>query len=444
MDDLYGDIGLDSVPEPEPASAPAPSAPAAQDQKEQEAEPAAPESKSEPLPEQTKAATETTANDAAGEEEANGAQEGEANGAQEQQDQVQGQGTALTQSAPLGESDPSIDNKVFIGGISWESSEDGLKMYFDQFGEVLEVKIMRDKFTGNPRGFGFIEFRDGTGVDRATAKRMHTIDRKQVEVKRAVTKSQSAENNNKNEEKEKCKLFIGGLPQDCKEPDLRAHFEKHGTIADVIVMFDQQTGRSRGFGFVTYEDNAIAEKVLQMQHEISGKWVDVKKYQARSRQQRQQRQGFGGGGRGGYGGGYGGYQQQGGYGYGGGYQQQGGYGYGGGYQQQQGGYGYGGYQQQQGGYGYGPYGAQGGYDYGGAAYNQGADQGYGNYAYGGQQQAAYNQGAQSGYGADQQQQQQQGGYGYGAEQAQQQGGGSDSRGAGGGRDKARQSRYRPY
>jgi RNA recognition motif-containing protein len=50
------------------------------------------------------------------------------------------------------------------------------------------------------------------------------------------------------------KLFVGGLPPNVTDHDFRTFFEKFGTVLDSVVMFDRETHRSRGFGFVTFAD----------------------------------------------------------------------------------------------------------------------------------------------------------------------------------------------
>ena len=47
--------------------------------------------------------------------------------------------------------------KLFVGGISWDSTEDSLKTFFAQFGTVVSATIITDKYTGRSKGFGFIE-----------------------------------------------------------------------------------------------------------------------------------------------------------------------------------------------------------------------------------------------------------------------------------------------
>jgi squid-like protein len=78
------------------------------------------------------------------------------------------------------------------------------------------------------------------------------------------------------------KLFVGGLPQDIKDSDLKEHFSTFGEIEGINVKTDPNTGRSRGFGFIVYKTTDSVEKaVAQEEHEIGGKKVAVKKAQAK-------------------------------------------------------------------------------------------------------------------------------------------------------------------
>ncbi len=54
-------------------------------------------------------------------------------------------------SGNVGESQNPQEGKVFVGGISWQTTEESLQYYFQRFGEVADVVMMRDKITGNPR-----------------------------------------------------------------------------------------------------------------------------------------------------------------------------------------------------------------------------------------------------------------------------------------------------
>lgn len=76
---------------------------------------------------------------------------------------------------------PATDDhlrKLFLGGLSPNSTEDSVRDFYSQFGEVIDVIIMRDPTTKRSRGFGFITFKDATMVDRAQASRPHIVDGK--------------------------------------------------------------------------------------------------------------------------------------------------------------------------------------------------------------------------------------------------------------------------
>ncbi|KAI8566527.1 hypothetical protein RHMOL_Rhmol02G0047500 [Rhododendron molle] len=211
----------------------------------------------------------------------------------------------------------SDQGKLFIGGISWETTEDKLKDYFEVYGAVLQTVIMRDKLTGKPRGFGFVVFADPSVLDRVLQD-AHTIDGRTVEAKRALSRgeqqpsSRSGHTNNARNfgsggETKTKKIFVGGLPPTLSEEGFRQYFESYGNVTDVVVMYDQQTQRPRGFGFVSFDDEDAVDRVLHKTfHDLDGKQVEVKRALPKD-----SNPGGGGSGRsmgGGAGGGGGGYQ----------------------------------------------------------------------------------------------------------------------------------------
>merc|ERR1740121_781621 len=73
------------------------------------------------------------------------------------------------------------------------------------------------------------------------------------------------------------KVFIGGLAQHTTKESLNLYFSQFGQ-ADGLVMMDKGTGRSRGFGFVDFQDPQVVAIVLQSAHQIDGQMVNVSAY----------------------------------------------------------------------------------------------------------------------------------------------------------------------
>ena len=79
-----------------------------------------------------------------------------------------------------------MSKKLFVGGVSWGTTDDGLREAFERFGEVSEAKIITDRETGRSRGFGFVTFNNDEDADNAI-KEMDgtTLDGREVKVNEA-------------------------------------------------------------------------------------------------------------------------------------------------------------------------------------------------------------------------------------------------------------------
>ena len=101
-------------------------------------------------------------------------------------------------------------------------------------------------------------------------------------------------------------IFVGNLPYDLTEAELRGAFEAHGTVTSASIIMDRMTGRSKGFGFVEMADKAQGDAAIAALHlqELKGRALTVNEARPKTE----------GGPRGGGGGGYGGGGGRGGYG----------------------------------------------------------------------------------------------------------------------------------
>lgn len=222
--------------------------------------------------------------------------------------------------------------KLFIGGLNVQTSESGLRGHFEAFGTLTDCVVVVNPQTKRSRCFGFVTYSNVEEADAAMAASPHAVDGNTVELKRAVSREDSARPGAHAKVK---KLFVGGLKGDVAEGDLIEHFSQFGTVEKAEIIADKQSGKKRGFGFVYFQNHDAADKAAVVKfHPIQGHRVEVKKAVPKE----DIHSGGGGGGsrssRGGRGGrGRGGGRDQNGLskGGGGGYNSYGGYGGGGGY-----------------------------------------------------------------------------------------------------------------
>ncbi|XP_062540174.1 RNA-binding protein squid-like [Armigeres subalbatus] len=208
------------------------------------------------------------------------------------------------------------DRKLFVGGLSTETTEQDLRNHFVQYGEIENVNVKTDSQTGRSRGFAFIIFSSAESLDKVAAAGDHTINGKKVDAKKAKSKPG--------------KIFVGGLSPETSDEEVKTFFGQFGTVVEVEIPFDKSKNQRKNFCFITYESEAVVKDLLKTPKQtLGGKEVDVKRAVAK---QDGMQMGGRGGMRGGRGGGFGGSRQGwgGGQGFGGGYNQGG---FGGGYNQ---------------------------------------------------------------------------------------------------------------
>lgn len=233
--------------------------------------------------------------------------------------------------------------KIFVGGLARETTDTSLELFFAQFGEIASAEVLRDHQTMNSRGFGFVTFRK-TGIAEYVislgTRRPFTINGKQVEVKSAVPRekynlgvrrvslsnvfdgislsarsnseplfrnflfneavcdysdarsrrSSSPTHQNHRESNVKGKVFVGGLPYTTGHEGLRRCFERFGAVSSAEVIYNRETKKSRGFGFIIFSSKISVERVMLSQQlnplVLDGKQVEVKPCKPKTATQR--------------------------------------------------------------------------------------------------------------------------------------------------------------
>ncbi|XP_065157302.1 heterogeneous nuclear ribonucleoprotein 27C isoform X3 [Atheta coriaria] len=168
--------------------------------------------------------------------------------------------------------------KLFVGGLSWETSQDNLSRYFQRYGEVIDCVVMKNAESGRSRGFGFVTFADPSNVSVVLQNGPHTLDGRTIDPKpcnpRTLQKPKKGGGYPK--------VFLGGLPSNVTETDLRTFFTRFGKVMEVVIMYDQEKKKSRGFGFLSFEDEESVDRCVSEHFvNLNGKQVEIKKAEPR-------------------------------------------------------------------------------------------------------------------------------------------------------------------
>ena len=81
------------------------------------------------------------------------------------------------------------------------------------------------------------------------------------------------------------KVFLGGLPSSITETDLRSFFTRYGEVVEVVIMYDQEKKKSRGFGFLSFAEEsacarAVADHFVNVQNKQVDIWAEISNFQS--------------------------------------------------------------------------------------------------------------------------------------------------------------------
>jgi len=167
------------------------------------------------------------------------------------------------------------DRKLFLGGLSWDTTEEDLQDYFGQFGNVSSVSIKYNAATGNPRGFGFITFDNDESINAVLNSGPHSVKNKIIDPRKAKSKVNA---NLK-------KIFVGGVDSGLSEDELREYFSRFGRVDGIELPFDKVRNRRREFCFIIFDTKEAADAACgESKQFLGGRECDVKRAQPQNNQ----------------------------------------------------------------------------------------------------------------------------------------------------------------
>ncbi|CAK9324328.1 unnamed protein product [Citrullus colocynthis] len=150
--------------------------------------------------------------------------------------------------------------KLFIRGLSCDTSTEGLRSLFSAYGELEEAVVIIDKATGKSKGYGFVTFKHVDGAILALKEPSKTIDGR-VTVTQLAAVGISGQNSNAADLSLR-KIYVANVPMDMPADKLLAHFSLYGEIEEGPLGFDKQTGKCRGYALFVYKKPEGAQAAL--------------------------------------------------------------------------------------------------------------------------------------------------------------------------------------
>jgi RNA-binding protein Musashi len=170
----------------------------------------------------------------------------------------QSQGGDLTNAEP---------RKIVVLGVPWQTEDTTLLSHFSEYGTVEEAQIMRERYTGKSRGFGFVTFATTTEAQHATTAE-HVIDGRRCEAKFALPEGKVGSART-------TRIFVARIPSSVSDIQFRSYFEQFGTVQDAYMPKDPSKQGHRGIGFVTYASPDSVERVMAGTHVLNGNKVAI-------------------------------------------------------------------------------------------------------------------------------------------------------------------------
>ncbi|AMD20507.1 HDL237Cp [Eremothecium sinecaudum] len=176
------------------------------------------------------------------------------------------------------------DRILYVGNLDKDITEELLKQYFQVGGAIANVKVLVDK-NNEEANYAFVEYHQPHDANVA----FQTLDGKQIE--NNVIKINWAFQSQQVSSEDTFNLFVGDLNVDVDDETLSSTFKEFPTFIQAHVMWDMLSGRSRGYGFVSFGKQEEAQNAMDAKQgfNLNGRAIRINWASKREPQQQKQR-----------------------------------------------------------------------------------------------------------------------------------------------------------
>ncbi|XP_038905951.1 29 kDa ribonucleoprotein A, chloroplastic [Benincasa hispida] len=194
-----------------------------------------------------------------------------------------------TLEADANEASYAPDLKLFVGNLPFSVDSAQLAGLFESAGQVERVEVIYDKTTGRSRGFGFVTMSSVDEVEAAAQQfNGYELDGRSLRVnygppppRRDDSSFRGSRNASRFDNPNR--VHVSNLAWGVDDLTLENLFREHGNVVEAKVVYDRESGKSRGFGFVTFNSAEEVNNAIQSLDgaELSGRPIRVTQAEAR-------------------------------------------------------------------------------------------------------------------------------------------------------------------
>lgn len=205
----------------------------------------------------------------------------EASGDAGESDEAEGEAEAEAEEYQ----EPPEDAKLFVGNLPYDIDSEGLAQLFQQAGVVEIAEVIYNRETDRSRGFGFVTMSTVEEAEKAVVLyNRYDLNGRLLTVNKAARRGEQPERPPRTFQPA-YRIYVGNIPWDIDDARLEQVFSEHGKVISARVVYDRESGRSRGFGFVTMSSEAeMSEAIANLDGQtLDGRTIRVNAAEERPR-----------------------------------------------------------------------------------------------------------------------------------------------------------------